>query len=45
MDSQVSFICPSTSMIKNVLNKVKVYSFDYRISSDHLIGSHEFKLQ
>lgn len=45
MDSQVSFICPSTSMIKNVLNKVRVYSFDYRISSDHLIGSHEFKLQ
>ena len=32
-DSQVSFICPSTSMIKNVLNKVRVYSFDYSSSS------------
>lgn len=35
-DSQVSFICPNTGMIKNVLNKVVIYSIDYRIPSDHI---------
>lgn len=32
-------------MIKNVLSKVVIYSINYGIASDHLLGSREFKLQ
>lgn len=30
-------------MIKDILNKVVIYSIDYRIPSDHLIRSQEFE--